>query len=82
MADDVRSDATITVWLDQLDSAPVTVQSVKDWVAEVERLSIPSDTKLDECVINVCFRSQILEPTYSESDLGVEGIDILVGMPR
>ena len=82
MADDVKSDATITVWLDQLPSAPVTVQSVKDWVAEVERLSIPSDTKLEECVISVCFRSEILEPTYSESDLGVEGIDILVGMPR
>lgn len=79
---DVQSDATITVWLDQLPTAPVTVQSVKDWVAEVERLNIPSDTKLEECVISVCFRSTILEPTYSESDLGVEGIDILVGMPR
>ena len=75
----VKSDATIGVYL---DSNGATVQDVRDWLAEVDRLHIPNDTVLDECILALFYRSQILEPTHAESDLGVEGIDILVGMPR
>jgi hypothetical protein len=81
----VESDAHIGVYLTPV--APtgadrVTVQDVKDWVAEVERLRIPSDTYLDECVLSVIWHSNILDVTENESELGVWGTDIIVGMPR
>lgn len=75
----VKSDASIGVYLDGIS---MTVQDVVDWVAEVNRLNIPPSTVLDECVLSVFYRSEILEPTHSESALGVEGIDVVVGMPR
>lgn len=76
---DVTSAACIEVIL---DARTCTVQDVRDWLAEVDRLHIPNDTALDECILALFYRSHILEPTHAESDLGVEGIDILVGMPR
>ena len=76
----VKSDAMIGVWLDGRSLA--TVQQVRDWLAEVDRLRIPSATVLDECILSVNFRSEILDTTFSESELGVEVVDILVGMPR
>lgn len=76
----VKSDAVISVYVDLLEKP--TVQTVRDWLAEVDRLHIPSDTRLEDCVLDLVYRSEILEPTHAESDLGVEGIDILVGMPR
>lgn len=76
---DVMSAACIEVIL---DARNCTVQDVRDWLAEVDRLNIPNDTALDECILALFYRSQILEPTHAESNLGVEGIDILVGMPR
>jgi hypothetical protein len=75
----VKSDAHIGVTLNE--RAP-TIQDVKDWVAEVDRLRIPSDTTLDECLLSVIWRSDILDVTENESDLGVWGTDIIVGMPR
>ena len=75
----VKSDATIGVYL---DSKGATVQDVRDWLAEVERLNLPKNAVLEECILSVFYLSEIVEPTYSESALGVEGIDILVGMPR
>ena len=75
----VESDAHIGVYLTKRD---VTIQDVKDWVAEVERLRIPSDTTLDECLLSVIWRSDILDVTENESELGVWGTDIIVGMPR
>lgn len=75
----VKSDASIGVYLDGIS---MTVRDVVDWVAEVNRLNIPPSTVLDECVLSVFYRSEILEPTHSESALGVEGIDVVVGMPR
>ena len=78
---DVHSEATITVILES-GKQPVTVHAVRDWLAEVDRLHIPSDTPLDDCCLYVRFRSQVLDETHGESDLGVEGYDILVGMPR
>lgn len=75
----VKSDATIGVYL---DAPRTTIQDVRDWLAEVDRLNIPNDTKVEECILSVFYISEIIEPTYSESALGVEGIDILVGMPR
>lgn len=75
----VKSDATIGVYL---DSNGATVQDVRDWLAEVERLNLPKNAVLEECILSVFYLSEIVEPTYSESALGVEGIDILVGMPR
>lgn len=76
---EVHSSASIDIYL---DSGSATVQDVRDWLAEVDRLNIPNDTRLEDCVLGVVYRSEILEPTHAESDLGVEGIDILVGMPR
>lgn len=75
----VKSDATIGVYL---DSKGATVQDVRDWLAEVERLNLPKNAVLEECILSVFYLSEIVEPTHAESDLGVEGIDILVGMPR
>jgi hypothetical protein len=75
----VESDAHIGVYLTQRD---VTVQDVKDWVAEVERLRIPAHTVLDECLLSIIWRSDVLDVTENESELGVWGTDILVGMPR
>ncbi len=75
----VNSDAHIGVFLNERE---VSVRDVKDWVAEVERLRIPDSTLLDECVLSVIWRSEILDVTEAESDLGVWGTDIIVGMPR
>lgn len=75
----VESDAHIGVYLTKRD---VKIQDVKDWIAEVDRLRIPSDTTLDECLLSVIWRSDILDVTENESDLGVWGTDIIVGMPR
>ena len=75
----VQSDAHIGVYLNKRH---VSVQDVKDWVAEVERLRIPEDTVLDECILSVIWRSDILDVTENESELGVWGTDIIVGMPR
>ena len=76
----VKSDAMISVYVDL--SAKPTVQTVREWLAEVDRLNIPSDHALEDCVLDLVYRSEILEPTINESELGVEGVDILVGMPR
>lgn len=75
---EVESDAHIGVYV----SGSATIQDVKDWVAEVDRLCIPSGTHLDECVLSVIWRSDILDVIESESELGVMGTDIIVGMPR
>lgn len=75
----VKSDATIGVYL---DGRSATVQDVRDWLAEVERLNLPKNAVLEECILSVFYLSEIVEPTYSESALGVEGIDVVVGMPR
>jgi hypothetical protein len=75
----VESDAHVGVYLTKRH---VNVQDVKDWVAEVERLRIPEDTVLDECILSVIWRSEILDVTENESELGVWGTDIIVGMPR
>lgn len=75
----VESDAHIGVYL---NDRSVTVQDVKDWVAEVERLQIPATTVLEEAVLSVMWRSSILEAVKNESELGTVGIDIIVGMPR
>jgi hypothetical protein len=77
--DSVKSSALVSVWIDE-DKA--TIHDVLAWVAEVERLHIPKDTVLDECHLSVCFRSEIVDETFGESELGVEGYDILVGLPR
>ncbi len=76
---DVHSSASIDIYL---ESGSATVQDVRDWLAEVDRLHIPSDTRLEDCVLGVVYRSEILDDILGESDLGVEGYDILVGMPR
>lgn len=76
----VKSDAVISVYVDLLEKP--TVQTVRDWLAEVDRLHIPSDTRLEDCVLDLVYRSEIVEDTYGESALGVEGYDILVGLPR
>ena len=76
---EVRSSASIGVYL---ESGAATVQDVRDWLAEVDRLHIPGDTRLDDCLLDLVYRSEIIEETYGESALGVEGYDILVGMPR
>jgi hypothetical protein len=75
----VESDAHVGVYMTKVD---MTVQDVKDWVAEVERLRIPASTVLDEGILSVIWRSEILDVTENESDLGVWGTDIIVGMPR
>lgn len=75
----VESDAHVGVYLNKRH---VNVQDVKDWVAEVERLRIPEDTVLDEGILSVIWRSEILDVTENESELGVWGTDIIVGMPR
>lgn len=76
---DVTSAACIEVIL---DGRACTVQDVRDWLAEVDRLHIPSGTALDECILALFYRSKIVDSILGESDLGVEGYDILVGMPR
>ena len=76
---DVRSSASISVYL---ESGAATVQDVRDWLAEVDRLHIPSDTRLEDCLLDLVYRSDILDEILGESSLGVEGYDILVGMPR
>lgn len=76
----VKSDAVISVYVDPAEKP--TVQTVRDWLAEVDRLHIPSDTRLEDCVLDLVYRSEIVEDTYGESALGVEGYDILVGLPR
>jgi hypothetical protein len=76
---DVHSSASIDIYL---ESGSATVQNVRDWLAEVDRLHIPNDTRLEDCVLGVVYRSEILDDILGESDLGVEGYDILVGMPR
>jgi len=76
----VKSDAMISVYVDL--SAKPTVQTVREWLAEVDRLNIPSDHALEDCVLDLVYRSEILDTTINESELGVEGVDILVGMPR
>lgn len=76
----VKSDAMISVYVD-LSGKP-TVQTVRDWLAEVDRLHIPNDHALEDCCLDLVYRSEILDTTLNESDLGVSGIDILVGMPR
>lgn len=77
----VDSDAHVGVYLTPFGES-ATVQDVKDWVAEVERLRIPDSTVLDECVLSIIWRSEILDVTENESELGVWGTDIIVGMPR
>jgi hypothetical protein len=67
------------VWLDK---EKATVKDVRDWLAEVERLHLPEDTVLDECYLSMCFSSEILETTLNESELGVMGTDVIVGLPR
>ena len=79
MSDTVKSDASIGVYL---DGRSMTVRDVADWLAEVNRLNIPQSTVMEECVLSVFYRSEILQPTHAESELGVEGIDVVVGMPR
>jgi len=75
----VISSALVTVWLDK---EKATVRDVRDWLAEVERLHLPEDTVLDECYLSMCFSSEIVDEILGESQLGVEGYDILVGLPR
>lgn len=77
--DSVMSSAVISVWLDKRKA---TVRDVRDWLAEVERLHLPEDTVLDECVLSLCYTSEIVDEAFGESQLGVEGYDILVGLPR
>lgn len=77
----VKSNAMISVYVDAMLLKP-TVQTVRDWLAEVERLNIPNDHELEDCSLDLVYHSEILEPTHNESELGVEGVDILVGMPR
>ena len=76
---EVHSSASIDVYL---ESGSATVQDVRDWLAEVDRLHIPSDHVLEDCVLDLVYRSEILDDILGESSLGVEGYDILVGMPR
>lgn len=77
----IDSDAHVGVYLTPFGES-ATIQDVKDWVAEVDRLRIPPGTHLDECVLSVIWRSDILDVTENESELGVWGTDIIVGMPR
>ena len=75
----VESSALVTVYLSM---SRTTVRDVRDWLAEVDRLRIPDDTEMDDCLLGVCYRSDIVDTIHGESELGVEGVDILVGMPR
>jgi hypothetical protein len=75
----VKSDATIGVYL---SADRPTVADIRAWLAEVDRLHIPEDTVLDEGFVSVFYRSEIVDEIVSESALGVEGYDILVGLPR
>jgi hypothetical protein len=77
--DSVKSNAMVSVWMDKVDA---TIHDVLAWVAEVERLHIPKDTVLDECYLSLSFKSDIVDEAFGESQLGVEGYDILVGLPR
>lgn len=76
---EVHSSASIDIYL---ESGSATVQDVRDWLAEVDRLHIPNETRLEDCVLAVVYRSEILDDILGDSSLGVEGYDILVGMPR
>ena len=78
----VNSNALINVYVDGDWSSRPTVRTVREWLAEVDRLNIPNDHPLDDCSLDLVYRSEILEPTHGESALGVQGIDIVVGMPR
>ena len=75
----VITSALVTVWLDK---EKATVRDVRDWLAEVERLHLPEDTVLDECYLSMSFSSEIVDEILGDSQLGVEGYDILVGLPR
>jgi hypothetical protein len=75
----VITSALVTVWLDK---EKATVRDVRDWLAEVERLHLPEDVVLGECVLSLCYSSEIEDEILGESQLGVEGFDILVGLPR
>jgi hypothetical protein len=78
--DSVMSEALVRV---TVSKRGMTLQDVRDWLAEIDRLHIP-DTRisvLEDC-LSVVFSSQILDETLSESALGVEGYDIIVGLPR
>jgi len=81
MSETVKSAATVDVILDG-GFERVSVKDVRDWLAEIDRLRIPDSTLLEECILSVFYRSEILDSIHGESDLGVEGYDILVGMPR
>ena len=76
---EIHSSASICI---NLESHEATVKDVRDWLAVVVRLHIPDDTRLDDCYLDLVYRSEILDNILGESDLGVEGYDILVGMPR
>ena len=75
----LTSTAFVTVTLDMEQG---TIQDVKDWIAEVERLHFPESIKLDDCLLSVTVMSDVVDTTFGESELGVEGYDILVGLPR
>jgi hypothetical protein len=75
----LKSSAIVSVWL---DAGRGTIKGVRDWLAEVERLHLPDDTVLDECYLSVSYTSDLLDVTENESELGVWGTDIIVGMPR
>lgn len=77
--DGLRSRAMVTV---SLEKKAGTVRDVRDWLAEVERLHLPEGTVLEECFLSVTVLSDVLDSIWSESELGVAGNDILVGLPR
>lgn len=76
----ITSSATVTVAVDKRN---MTLQDVRDWLAEVDRLKIPDVPVYTQGnILMVMYKSQIVESTLAESQLGVEGYDILVGLPR
>lgn len=75
----LKSSAIVSVWL---DADRGTIKDVRDWLAEVERLRLPDDTVLEECYLSISYTSYVLDVTENESELGVWGTDIIVGMPR
>lgn len=75
----LRAGAIVSVWL---DADKGTIKDVRDWLAEVERLHLPESTMLEECYLSVSYTSDVVDSTFGESELGVEGYDILVGLPR
>ena len=58
------------------------LSDVRAWLAEVDRLNLPDDSVMLECYLAVDYLSEVLSPIEGESELGVEGVDILVGLPR